>query len=558
MGDNHSKDCAINVASYLSDNYMAQGLVKPGTCSDILTKTAMNVIKNLTKNHFLILWSGANNVAKNNTMKAFRCLVDLAKNSSHTNVILASVLHRHDLMSSSCVNEEIRALNQKLMKITKIFGHVSIMEVDPNREYYTKHGQHPYNLGKAKVSKQLFLQLLSVLQQKKAIPICLSWTKDHTNNVHDETQDQVEKPPSTTTTEQNNSAPRKSYRLKETPATMNEDFFLDNRLPKMSTCTSVIHSKGQTPNQFFKLFHQNIGGLRGKTSELLCYLHQDLPHLMCFSEHHLSQFEVDSINTENYSLGAKYCRRKLQKGGVSIFIQSHLQFTTLNLDKYCVDRDIEVCALQLDSTFLNICILVIYTSLAGNFNTFVTQLDKILQKLCTIKSNLIICGDVHVNYLQESNKKSQLNALLNSYNLFSIVQFPTRTYKKSISAINIFIDTTKIDTYVVIPVINGLSNHDAQIINLNTSYNNKKSHGYQTYFRRNVNKYTMAEFQNSLSYESWDQVFDGDDVNKIFSSFLNIYLRIFYASFPLKNNNETKTPWIMIGIKTFCIQKRKL
>jgi hypothetical protein len=61
--------------------------VKPGNCSDILTKTAMSVIKHLTKNNFLILWSSANNVAKNNTMKAFRCLVDLAKNSSHTNVI---------------------------------------------------------------------------------------------------------------------------------------------------------------------------------------------------------------------------------------------------------------------------------------------------------------------------------------------------------------------------------------------------------------------------------------------------------------------------------------
>jgi hypothetical protein len=60
-------------------------------------------------------------------------------------------------MSSSCVNEEIGALNQKLMKITKIIGHVLIMEVDPNREYYTKHGQHQNNLGKAKVSKQLFL-----------------------------------------------------------------------------------------------------------------------------------------------------------------------------------------------------------------------------------------------------------------------------------------------------------------------------------------------------------------------------------------------------------------
>ena len=88
-------------------------------------------------------------------------------------------------------------------------------------------------------------------------------------------------------------------------------------------------------------------------------------------------------------------------------------------------------------------------------------------------------------------------------------------------------------------------------------YNNK-SHEYQTYLRRNSNKYTMAEFQNNLSYESWDQVSDSNNVNKIFNSFLNTYLSIFYASFPLKKSSETKTPWIMVGIKTSCIQKRKL
>jgi hypothetical protein len=79
-----------------------------------------------------------------------------------------------------------------------------------------------------------------------------------------------------------------------------------------------------------------------------------------------------------------------------------------------------------------------------------------------------------VNCLQESNKKSQMNALLNSYNLFNIVQFPNRTHKNPISAIDkIFIDTAKIDTNEVIPVMNALSDHDAQIINLYTSYNNK-------------------------------------------------------------------------------------
>jgi len=83
--------------------------------------------------------------------------------------------------------------------------------------------------------------------------------------------------------------------------------------------------------------------------------------------------------------------------------------------------------------------------------------------------------------------------------------------------------------------MNGLSDHDAQIINLNlnTLYNNKP-HEYQIYFKRNINKHTMAEFQNSLSYESWDKVFGGNDVNKMFNSFLNTYLRIFYAIFWLK------------------------
>ena len=106
VGDSHSEGCATNVKSYLTDNYNVQGLVKSGTFSDILTKTETNVMKNLTKNVFLILWSGANDVAKNNTMKAFRYLVDFDKNSSHNNIIFASAPHRHDLMSSSRVNEE--------------------------------------------------------------------------------------------------------------------------------------------------------------------------------------------------------------------------------------------------------------------------------------------------------------------------------------------------------------------------------------------------------------------------------------------------------------------
>jgi hypothetical protein len=37
-----------------------------------------------------------------------------------------------------------------------------------------------------------------------------------------------------------------------------------------------------------------------------------------------------------------------------------------------------------------------------------------------------------------------------------------------------------------------------------------------------------------LSYEMWDYVFSGNDVDTILTPFLNTYLRIFHSSFPLK------------------------
>ena len=63
-----------------------------------------------------------------------------------------------------------------------------------------------------------------------------------------------------------------------------------------------------------------------------------------------------------------------------------------------------------------------------------------------------------------------------------------------------------------------------------------------------------------LSHETWGHVFDGNDVNKNFNYFLNIFLRIYYSSFPLiqaknkMNQNSSLTP----GIITSCKHKREL
>jgi hypothetical protein len=67
-----------------------------------------------------------------------------------------------------------------------------------------------------------------------------------------------------------------------------------------------------------------------------------------------------------------------------------------------------------------------------------------------------------------------------------------------------------------------------------------------------------------LSYETWDEIFGDKDVNLIFSSFLNTYLRIFNASFPIiiiiikKITSKTDITWITQGIKTSRKRKREL
>jgi hypothetical protein len=59
----------------------------------------------------------------------------------------------------------------------------------------------------------------------------------------------------------------------------------------------------------------------------------------------------------------------------------------------------------------------------------------ILQTLFPIRVD-IICGDIIINYLNDSDRMSQLKAPLNSYNLFSTVTFPTRIGEDCISAID--------------------------------------------------------------------------------------------------------------------------
>ena len=57
-----------------------------------------------------------------------------------------------------------------------------------------------------------------------------------------------------------------------------------------------------------RVYHQNIRGLKGKVNELSLSFLEEAPHIICLTEHHLKEHEIEITHIPKYKLGAKYCR----------------------------------------------------------------------------------------------------------------------------------------------------------------------------------------------------------------------------------------------------------
>jgi hypothetical protein len=144
-----------------------------------------------------------------------------------------------------------------------------------------------------------------------------------------------------------------------------------------------------------------------------------------------------------------------------------------------------MCAVKITLLTAMIYVICIYRSPTGNFVRYIKGIGTIPSQLSKPNIEIIICGDININYLDENcYKHQQLDALLATYNLISTVRFPTRSLNGSISAIdNIFIDKSHKGKYTLYPLINGLSDHHGQIIqleNISMQHNQVKLELYET------------------------------------------------------------------------------
>jgi hypothetical protein len=124
------------------------------------------------------------------------------------------------------------------------------------------------------------------------------------------------------------------------------------------------------------------------------------------------------------------------------------------------------------------------------------------------------------------------------------------------------LDTTKFVNFTISSLSNGLSDHDAQMLEIYINNLDCKKSNYRVKIIRKIDEYSIMEFKDKLSEELWQNIFDNTNkhVNNIYNSFLNIYLQIFYSCFPKINVYERQptNQWITNSIINSYKRKKHL
>ena len=181
IGDSHTRGCASKLGKYLGSEYEVTGTIMPGQRLQNVTKLARNEIAGLSHRDAVIIWGGSNDINRKESMKGLKHLNDFVNQRKNTNVMIVTAPHRHDLLITSCINNEVQNFNRKLHKIMKNKDNVRILEHETNREDCTQHGLHLNATGKDKVVKLMSQNISQLFEVKMKHPIILKWRPTHSD-----------------------------------------------------------------------------------------------------------------------------------------------------------------------------------------------------------------------------------------------------------------------------------------------------------------------------------------------------------------------------------------
>ena len=283
------------------------------------------------------------------------------------------------------------------------------------------------------------------------------------------------------------------------------------------------------------------------------------PDIICIVESWLDKSILDcELTILNYNL--LRLDRNRHGGGILIYIRDSLSFSLVlsgpnNLEFLCVTIH-SVSQSQLHAN--SFCLGVLYNP-PDNVCYVLSTLTSVLQTLPpSMFSNFLLLGDFNVNYFDTSSTAfCQLDNLLSSFNLFQVVQEPTRIATSGNATLIDLAPVSKKNVVENCSVLPPLVNSDHNGISLTITISMKKPS--KRISKRTVWKYSKADFAKAsdmIDDFDWDSLFHGKNIDEACSAWEETLLSIMEQCIPKgKLPKKRNVPWASRNIRRIILKR---
>ena len=239
-------------------------------------------------------------------------------------------------------------------------------------------------------------------------------------------------------------------------------------------------------------------------------------------------------------------------GGVIFYVREHLKCT--QIEWVCV-HNLECIGLKIAlSPQMSITLIGMYRPPSAS-NAFYAELQALLKE-CDTKNEVILLGDLNINWLDKSNRR-QLKSLLTNLNFTQLIKGPTRLTTSSETCIDLVFSNKCERIQKTFNMITGLSDHNLILFSRKLSKNRFSCTKKTTSEQMRVPRREIPNLTQTLNNINWDNYLTHNHVSdncNVFMTVIQDTVSAFTRKIKAKPSKKNHLPWLN---ETICTLLKK-